>query len=114
MDALKKLLLTAGASGAALLLAVGPVAADDVADADAGEETTQAEDVAEVDEAEVEADVAEEADDNGKIAVAETPRDRIGLIFLGALLAGGWFAAVNARRQLKGERPQASGEFRWR
>jgi hypothetical protein len=33
---------------------------------------------------------------------------------ISALLAAGFFAAVNARRQLKGERPQATGEFRWR
>jgi hypothetical protein len=112
MNALRKLLLTVGASGAALALAVGPVAADEAEPA----EETPAEEPAEVeadDEAEVEAD--DEADDeNGKIALAETPRDRIGLILLGALLAGGWFASTNARRQLKGERPQASGEFRWR
>ncbi|MEX0836280.1 MAG: hypothetical protein WD010_09330 [Nitriliruptor sp.] len=53
-------------------------------------------------------------EESGKIQVAETPRDRVGLIvlgFLGAITVGG---AITSRRQLKGERPQASGEFRWR
>jgi hypothetical protein len=30
------------------------------------------------------------------------------------MVVGGGFAFVNARRQLKGERSQATGEFRWR
>jgi hypothetical protein len=114
MNALRKLLLTVGASGAALALAVGPVAAAEAEPADdaPAEEPAEGEDAAE-EPAEGE-DGGEDEDEDGKIALAETPRDRIGLILLGALLAGGWFAATNARRQLKGERPQASGEFRWR
>jgi uncharacterized membrane protein YdbT with pleckstrin-like domain len=130
MNALKKLLLTVGASGAVLALAVGPVVADDApADdataeaeegADAEGEDAEADDAegedAEVDDAEAEVvdEEGDDADDNGKIALAETPRDRIGLIMIAALLAAGFFAATNARRQLKGERPQATGEFRWR
>jgi hypothetical protein len=110
MNALRKLLLTAGASGAALALAVGPVAAAEAEPA----EDAPAEETAEVEDDAGAEDGAEDEDEDGKIALAETPRDRIGLILLGALLAGGWFAATNARRQLKGERPQASGEFRWR
>lgn len=53
-------------------------------------------------------------DESGKIQLAETPRDRVGLIvlgFLGAITAG---AALTTTRQLKGSRPQATGEFRWR
>jgi hypothetical protein len=60
----------------------------------------------------VEEGAAEE--EAGKIQLAETPRDRVGLIvlgFLGAITAG---AAMTTSRQLKGERPQATGEFRWR
>jgi hypothetical protein len=60
----------------------------------------------------VEEGAAEE--EAGKIQLAETPRDRVGLIvlgFLGAITVG---AAMTTSRQLKGERPQASGEFRWR
>ncbi len=56
----------------------------------------------------------EEAEGDGRIQLAETPRDRLGLVLLGALFVGGGLAVVNARRQLKGERPQATGEFRWR
>lgn len=49
-----------------------------------------------------------------KIPLPETQRDLVGLVILGltglAFLAG----AYNAFRQLKGEREQASGEYRWR
>lgn len=54
------------------------------------------------------------SDGDHRVAIAETPRDRLGLLLLGALVVGSGVALVNARRQLKGERPQASGEFRWR
>ncbi|MEX2550129.1 MAG: hypothetical protein WD638_07870 [Nitriliruptoraceae bacterium] len=54
------------------------------------------------------------AEEDGRIQLAETPRDRLALVLLAALLVGGGLAAANGRRQLKGERPQASGEFRWR
>jgi hypothetical protein len=55
-----------------------------------------------------------EEEGGGKIQLAETPRDRVGLImlgFLGAITAG---AGITAVRQLTGTRPQATGEFRWR
>lgn len=53
-------------------------------------------------------------DGDHRVAIADTPRDRLGLLLLGALVLGGGYAFVNARRQLKGERSQATGEFRWR
>ncbi|MFP4149605.1 MAG: hypothetical protein ACLFUG_09605 [Nitriliruptoraceae bacterium] len=53
-------------------------------------------------------------EETGRRALAETPRDRVGLVLLAALVVGGGLALANGRRQLKGERPQASGEFRWR
>ena len=56
----------------------------------------------------------EEAEGDGRIQLAETPRDRLGLVLVATLFVGGGLAAANARRQLKGERPQATGEFRWR
>lgn len=62
----------------------------------------------------VDEDPAPAGDENGRITLAETPRDRLGLLLLGALFVGGGIAFVNGRRQLKGERDQASGEFRWR
>ena len=108
MNALTKLLMTAGAACACLLLLVGPVAAEEEPADDATAEEPATDEVVDepVDEAEEE--------EGGRIPIAETPRDRIGLILLGALLLAGGAAVVNANRQLKGERPQATGEFRWR
>jgi hypothetical protein len=98
MDALRKLTLLAGATLMALSLAVGPaVAQDEVPD-----------------DPEAEIDVVEEEEEGGRVAIAESPRDRLGLLFLGALVIAGGLGLANARRQLKGERPTASGEFRWR
>lgn len=95
MDAFKKLSLVAVAAVAMFLFAVGPVsAAEEEAPADG-----------------TEAPAEEEA---RKPALADTPRDRVGLILLGLLALAGVLGLANARRQLKGERPQATGEFRWR
>jgi hypothetical protein len=107
MDALKKMLLLVGAALLALTLVAGPVvAAEDPA---GGEEAP-----AEGGEGEGEV-VGEHGEaEGGKIQLAETPRDVIALLFLGALLVGGGLAFANGRRQLRGERPTASGEFRWR
>jgi hypothetical protein len=55
-----------------------------------------------------------EEEGSGRIQVAETPRDRVGLVvlgFLGAITLGG---GITVARQLGGKRPQATGEFRWR
>ncbi|GEM_PF-1824088 len=90
---------------AALLLMVGPALATDV-------DLTAALDLA------VEEPPADEApatgDDDHRIGLVDTPRDRFGLLMLVVLLVGGGAALINARRQLKGEREQATGEFRWR
>jgi hypothetical protein len=103
MDALKKMLLLVGVALLALTLVAGPVAAaEDPAGDDAAVEGDEGVD-GEHGEAE-----------GGKIQLAETPRDQVGLLLLTALLVGGGLAFVNARRQLKGERPTATGEFRWR
>lgn len=85
-----KLVLTLLAAVAALCLMVGPALA------------------------EVEDPAAPGGGEDHRISLAETPRDRLGLILLGVLFAGGGIAVVNARRQMKGERDQATGEFRWR
>lgn len=91
----------AAASVLALSLSAAPAfAAEDV--------TGTGDEAAETDDAHG----AEE--EGGKIQLAEGPRDRVGLIvlgFLGAVTVGG---AITASRQLRGKRPQASGEFRWR
>lgn len=90
MDAFKRLTTTAAAAALATALTVGPVFA--VED--------------EVEPAPV--------DEGGRIELVETQRDRLGLLLLTGLVVAGGFGLANARRQLKGERPQASGEFRWR
>jgi hypothetical protein len=92
----------AAASLLALSLSAAPAfAAEDVVDegAEQAEETGSAE---------------SEEEGSGKIQLAETPRDRVGLMvlgFLGVITLGG---AITAARQLGGKRPQATGEFRWR
>jgi hypothetical protein len=62
---------------------------------------------------EQEAGQAEE-EGSGKIQLAERPRDRVGLILLGFLGATTALGVVTMNRQMRGKRPQATGEFRWR
>lgn len=100
MNVTSKLLRSSAAALAAIFLVAGPVSAAEEAPAETGEE--------------VPAEGGEEAEEGGKLKIADTPRQQLGLVFLGALGLGGALAFGNARRQLKGERPQASGEFRWR
>jgi hypothetical protein len=96
MNVTSKLLRSSAAALAAIFLVAGPVSAVEEAPADTG------------------AEAPAEEDEGGKIQIAATPRQQLGLVFLGALGLGGALAFGNARRQLKGERPQATGEFRWR
>jgi hypothetical protein len=97
-----RLTRTAAASVLALSLTTAPAfAAEDVVDEGA-------------EQAEETGTPAEEDEAGHRIQMAETPRDRVGLFllaFLGAITLGG---AVTTSRQLRGKRPQASGEFRWR
>jgi hypothetical protein len=110
MDALKKLLLVISATLVALALVVGPaVAVDDPAE---GGEEMPAEGEAEGGTDDIVGEHGEA--EGGKIQIAQTPRDQVGLIFLSALIVAGGLAFANGRRQLKGERPTATGEFRWR
>ena len=50
----------------------------------------------------------------GKIQLPSTPRDRVGIFLIGFMVLAGLLGLWNARKQLRGERKQASGEFRWR
>lgn len=89
----------------ALSLLALPSFADDAASSAAVE--LAVEDAPEVEEAPAD-------DDDHRIALVDTPRDRFGLVMWGLLFLAGAAAFINARKQLKGERDQASGEFRWR
>jgi hypothetical protein len=129
MDDYSKLTRLAGAAVLSLALTAGTATvavatpADDAAeeeDAGAGpdSEAELEEDEAPVDEAEAVEDVdggeAAEEEEGGKIQLAETPRDRVGLIMLAALGVMTLGGAVTVIRQIGGKRPQADGEFRWR
>ncbi|TVR23864.1 MAG: hypothetical protein EA387_06205 [Nitriliruptor sp.] len=95
MNAHTRLLLLVTVALLALTLLAGPAAAqEDVVDDVTTEQPVE--------------------DENGRRPLADNPRDRLGLLLLTALFVGGGVALVNGRRQLKGENPQASGEFRWR
>ncbi len=86
MDTLRKLTVVISAAVLVLAVAVGPAAATEAG----GEEGPQ------------------------KIELPDRQHDFVGLFIIGALGLGALAALDNARRQLKGERKQASGEFRWR
>lgn len=53
-------------------------------------------------------------DEPAKIELPQRQHDFVGLLILGALGVGAAFALNNARKQLRGDRKQATGEFRWR
>lgn len=90
METLKKLGLVLSAAVLTLALAIGPAFATESGGGEA------------------------EGEEGGKIQLATNQHEFVGLILLGALGIGGLAALVNARKQLRGERDQASGEFRWR
>ncbi len=118
MNAPRRLTLIAGAALSALALTAGPALAGP-AFAGAPSEASVAGEVLAVEDAEVEDDTDDPApatsdDGDHRIGLVDTPRDRFGLIMWTLLFVGGGAAFLNARRQLKGEREQATGEFRWR
>jgi hypothetical protein len=105
MNAPRRITLIITTAVAAFALMAVPA----LADADSGASAVLAVEDAPVDEQEPAAN-----DDDHRIGLVDTPRDRFGLLLLGVLVIGGGAAVINARRQLKGEREQATGEFRWR
>lgn len=54
------------------------------------------------------------SEEGGRRPIAETPRDVLALVMLASLLGAAGIGLANARRQLRGERPEADGRFRWR
>lgn len=56
----------------------------------------------------------DEAGETTKIQLPESARDRVGLILLGLGGIAVVLAGANAISQLRGRRPQATGEWRWR
>lgn len=106
MNAPRRLLVTLGAVVAALSLNAGPVLA-------APSSTPAPIVVLAVEDGDEPAPASDDEGDH-RISLTDTPRDRFSLLMWGVLIVGGGVALVNARRQLKGEREQATGEFRWR
>ena len=51
---------------------------------------------------------------DGKVPLPSNSHDQVGLIILGICGLFVVAAAINAVRQLKGSRPQATGRIRWR
>lgn len=86
------LLLAAAALALALLLPAGSALADD------GEASG----------------VVLAAEERERRPIAPTQRDQLGLVLYGLMAVATIAAAATLRRQLRGDRPQSDGEFRWR
>ena len=52
--------------------------------------------------------------DHERRPIAPTQRDQLGLVLYGFMALATVAGIATMRRQLKGERPQTDGEFRWR
>ena len=52
--------------------------------------------------------------DHERRPIAPTQRDQLGLVLYGFMAVVTVAGIATLRRQLKGERPQTDGEFRWR
>lgn len=52
--------------------------------------------------------------DHERRPIAPTQRDQLGLVLYGFMAVVTIAGIATMRRQLKGERPQTDGEFRWR
>jgi hypothetical protein len=82
---------------AALLLA-GPAATSSLAETEAADERS----------------LVLAAAERDRRPIATTPRSQLGLVLYGLMGLGVVAGIATMRRQLKGERPQSDGEFRWR
>lgn len=54
------------------------------------------------------------AEERERRPIAPTQRDQLGLVLYGLMGVATVAGIATLRRQLKGERPQSDGEFRWR
>jgi hypothetical protein len=54
------------------------------------------------------------AGQNERRPIAPTQRDQLSIVLYGFMLLTVVAGVATLRRQLKGERPQSDGEFRWR
>ena len=54
------------------------------------------------------------AEERERIPISPTQRDQFGLVLYGFMALGVLAGVATLRRQLKGDRPQTDGEFRWR
>lgn len=109
MTSFRRLLFVLSALLLALLLAAVPAAATE---AGGGEETP-----AEATEGATEGEEGGEpagAEESSRVSFPSRPHDQVGLLLTVLLIGGGGAALYNARKQLRGERTQATGEFRWR
>lgn len=116
MDTFRKLLLAFGALGVVMVLAAGPALATEAggaggAGADGGTETVTEEDLPEP------AGGVVVRGEDGKMQLPldpERPRDAVGWGLIGVTALAILLGLVNARKQLRGERGQATGEWRYR
>ena len=66
------------------------------------------------DDASAEVAVTLAVGDHERRPIAPTQRDQLGLVLYGFMAVVTLAGIATMRRQLKGERPQTDGEFRWR
>lgn len=53
-------------------------------------------------------------EESGRIQIADDVHGWVGLFLIALIVLAGLAGLLNAIKQLRGERDQASGEFRWR
>lgn len=111
MDTLRKLVLAFGAALIVMVLAVGPAVATEAGGGEAPAETATTEG-----ETHDEPGIVVRNED-GKMVLPldpQRPRDVVGIGILAFVALGILLGLVNAGKQLRGERGQATGEWRYR